>query len=95
MIEIKTESGFSYSLPEARVKDNRELFDALVEYFEEKDVASRIMIFRNKITTLLLGEDGRRALYEHCRDEESGVVLSGRVDDEVFEILTTNKLIKN
>lgn len=92
MIEIKTESGFSCSVPEARVKDNRELFDALVGWLRGND--SEAAECWNKIPKLLLGADGYAALCEHCRDED-GIVLSSRVDEEIREILATQELVKN
>lgn len=95
MAEIKTKSGFEFEIPEERLRNNRELFDALVEWLEEPDKAAKLLLFRRKVEPLALGADGLRALYEHCRDAESGVVLSSRVDDEVFEILTTEKILKN
>lgn len=92
MIEIKTESGFSYSLPEARVKDNRELLDALVGWLGGKDGEATENWIR--IPKLLLGADGYAALCEYCRDED-GIVLSSKVDSEIKEILRTQELVKN
>lgn len=92
MIEIKTASGFSCSVEDARVEDNRELLDALVGWLRGNDSeATECWV---KIPKLLLGADGYAALCEHCRDE-SGVVLSSRVDAEVEEILREQELIKN
>ena len=92
MIEIKTASGFSFSVPDARVKDNRELLDALVGWIRgEEGEATECWV---KIPKLLLGADGYAALCEHCRDE-NGIVLSSRVDAEVREILQAQELVKN
>lgn len=92
MIEIKTESGFSCSVPEARVKDNRELLDAMVGWLRGDDTEATESWVR--IPRLLLGADGYAALCEHCRDED-GIVLSSCVDAEIREILETQELIKN
>ena len=92
MIEIKTESGFSFSVPDERVKDNRELLDALVGWIRGND--SEATECWMQIPKLLLGADGYAALCEHCRDA-NGVVLSSRVDAEVKEILQEQELIKN
>lgn len=92
MIEIKTVSGFSCSVEDARVKDNRELLDALVGWLRGKD--SEEAECWVQIPRLLLGAEGYAALCEHCRDED-GIVLSSRVDAEIREILETQELVKN
>jgi len=91
MIEIKTESGFSLSVEDARVNDNRELLDAMVDWIRGGSGSVESWV---RIPRLLLGADGYAALCEHCRDE-NGVVLNSRVDAEVKEILEKQELVKN
>ena len=70
-------SGFEFEVADD-VCDNMELLDAVVDADENPLAVS-------KIVKLLLGEDQRRALYDHLRDESGRVpVLS--VSNAVAEI---------
>lgn len=60
-MKITTWSGFSCDLPDAAL-DNMELVDALAEMQSESDTLAVSRVLR-----LLLGNDNRKALYDHLR----------------------------
>lgn len=79
-------SGFEFEVADD-VCDNMELLDAVVDADENPLAVS-------KIVKLLLGEDQRRALYDHLRDESGRVpVLS--VSNAVAEIFQSTTKTKN
>lgn len=77
-MEGKTSSGFVYSVAEG-AEDDMELLEALIDIDEGK-----LSGIRNAIT-MLIGEDGKNALYEHCR--VNGRVSATKVMEEIKEIL--------
>lgn len=77
-MEGKTSSGFSFSVAEG-AEDDMELLEALIDIDEGK-----LSGIRNAIT-MLIGEEGKKALYDHCR--VNGRVSAARVMEEVKEIL--------
>lgn len=60
-MKITTRSGFSCDLPEAAI-DNMEMVDALAEMQSDSDTLAVSRVLR-----LLLGNDNRKALYDHLR----------------------------
>ena len=81
MIKGKIACGFEYEIEES-VLDNMELIDAIAEADENHLGVS-------KVIRLLLGNDQRRALYDHLRTPEGNVPI-GKVKDAIVEIFQGN-----
>ena len=84
MIKGTTSSGFEYSIKNDAL-DDMELLDALVEMDEGSATSYRYAI------KALLGEEQRKALYEHVRNKKTGRVSAKAVFKEFAEVLTTAK----
>lgn len=72
-----TSTGFEYVI-EDTVLDDMELLEMLTDI--DKGDASKLP----EVVYLLFGEDGKRALYDHCR--ENGRVKISRIGKELAEI---------
>ena len=87
----KTSSGFEYEIDD-EVKDDMELLDALIELDEGEPAGIK------KATLIMLGQEQKNALYEHCR-KQNGRVSASMVIAEFKEILDsaqeTNTELKN
>lgn len=83
MVEVKTNSGFVIEFDEARA-DNMEFLDALTDADENIANAGRAI-------SLLLGKEGRAALYDHVRTEDGRVPINA-VASEFLEILEKAEL---
>ena len=77
-IHIVTESGFEWDFDED-VGDDQELLDALVEV--DKNPGGY-----TKAIKMMMGEDGKAALYEHLRNEK-GRVPATKVAQAIGEIM--------
>lgn len=77
-MKITTRSGFSCDLPDATL-DNMELVDALAEMQSDSDTLAVSSVLR-----LLLGNDNRKALYDHLRVD--GRVPIEEVTAEISDI---------
>lgn len=88
-VQGTTKSGFKFDVDKA-VVDDMELVDALSELQEGNGLAT------SKIVKMILGEDQKKALYDHLRGE-SGRVSTTAVSTEVTEILNSigEKVVKN
>ena len=75
----KTESGFNFKIDET-VVDDMELVEELAE--ADKDI-SRFP----QVLTKVLGEEQKKKLYDHLRDENGRVTISATVK-EFEEIMT-------
>lgn len=88
MIEGKTASGFEFSVDERVVTDF-----TFLELLTKLDGQAMM-----QLPGRLLGETGKAALIEHCRDEE-GFVPAARISEECMEIVNLcgerNKAVKN
>lgn len=84
MIEGKTSSGFKYKIADDAL-DDMELLDALAEMDEGSSTSYRYAI------KALLGEDQRKALYEHVRDKKTGRVSAKAVFRAFAEVLNSAK----
>ncbi len=84
-IEGKTSSGFEYKIDKRRL-DNYELLEAI----SELETNSFKII---DIVELLLGEN-KDKLRDHLRDED-GFVSMQKMNDEITEIFSSNKEVKN
>lgn len=76
MIEGKTSSGFKFAVDERVVTDF-----TFLELLTHLDGQALIVL-----PGRLLGEDGKAALIEHCRDGE-GYVPTARITEECMEII--------
>lgn len=78
MVTGTTSSGFAFSLDE-KALDNMELVDTLAEMQSGDPLAI------SAVVRMVLGEEQRRALYEHLRTAD-GRVPATAVSDAVMEI---------
>lgn len=76
-MEITTETGLKLDIDE-NVFDDMELIDALAE-LEENPIAI------SKVVKMMFGTDGKKHLYDHCRNEK-GRVETVRVNNEITDI---------
>lgn len=76
-MKITTESGLKLDIDE-NVFDDMELIDALAE-LEENPIAI------SKVVKMMFGADGKKQLYDHCRNEK-GRVETVRVNNEITDI---------
>ena len=89
-VKIKTSSGFEWEF-DSDVVDDQELLDALME------VDNKISSY-SKAVKMLLGEDGKAALYESLRNEKGRVPATKVASSiaEIFKLISEeNKKIKN
>lgn len=77
---MRTESGFEYTIAEG-MQDDAELFDDLLAMDEGNIKPAK------RVATGILGEDGQKRLYEHCRDEKTKRVSLKKVYEEISYIL--------
>ena len=84
---MRTASGFEFQIDKAAL-DDMELVEALANIDKDPTVIPTIL-------RLILGDEGKGKLYEHCRDE-SGRVRASRVAAEITDIfrLATDDLKK-
>lgn len=82
----KTSTGFAYSINENAL-NNFELLDLFAGVDENP-------LLLPKAIEMLLGKDGKEALYNHVRLED-GTVPADKISDELAEIITGNKEVKN
>ena len=80
LVRGTTSSGFAFSLP-ADAADNMELIDALADAMDDNPVAI------SRVCRLFLGDETRKALYDHLR-ESDGRVPTGAVMDDLKEIFS-------
>ncbi len=72
-----TKSGFEFEI-DSNVLDNMELVDALAEASED---ATQI----SKAIRMILGDEQKKKLYEHVRNED-GVVSVTAISDELLDM---------
>ena len=84
MIEGVTKSGFKFAISDDAL-DDMELLDALSDMDEGKATSYKYAI------SALLGEEQRKALYEHVRDKKTGRVSAKKVFTAFAEILNAAK----
>ena len=75
----KTSTGFKFEIPDEAL-DDMEVLDALIDLDAGEPSGLKAAMIG------LIGMDGRKALYEHCK-KESGRVSAGLVMNEFKEIL--------
>lgn len=82
----KTSTGFIYSINE-NVLNNFELLELFAEVDENP-------LLLPKVLTMILGKDGKKALYDHVRLED-GTVPADKISNELLEIINGSKEVKN
>lgn len=82
----KTSTGFEYLINENAL-NNFELLDLFAEVDENP-------LLLPKVIEMLLGKEGKQALYDHVRLED-GTVPADKISNELFEIINGSKEIKN
>lgn len=82
----KTSTGFVYEINE-NVLNNFELLELFAEVDENP-------LLLPKLLTMLLGKDGKQALYDHVRIED-GTVPADKISSELLEIISGNNSVKN
>lgn len=86
---IATESGFTWDIDDG-ARDDQELVDAFIVMDEHPERYSLVL-------SILLGEEGKKALYEHCRNAK-GRVPASQIQKELRDIIDCmkeNPIIKN
>lgn len=78
MIKGKTNSGFEFELSEETI-NSMELVDALAEASDDDPISV------SRVVKLFLGDDLRKKLYDHLRNEQGRVPIAV-VNTEVMEI---------
>lgn len=86
MIIGKTKSGFEYEISEEDL-ENYELVEALGEVDENP-------LLLSKVVNMLLGKEQANKLKNHLRTE-SGTVPIGKIAEEIMDIFTNQKEVKN
>lgn len=86
MIEGKTQSGFAFSI-DPEIQDDMELLEAIADADENP---LRI----TSVLKRLLGEEQKRALYEHLRNEKGRVSIKA-VSQEIVDIFNSSQQGKN
>lgn len=82
----KTSTGFVYKINENAL-NNFELLDLFAEVDENP-------LLLPKVLSKLLGEETKKALYDHVRLED-GTVPVDKVSNELMEIINGNQEVKN
>ncbi len=86
----KTSTGFEFEVF-ANVMQNAEF----LELFADVQDGENLKIF--KLVKLVLGEDQKKKLYDHIRDEDGDVSIDDLADEvrEIFETISAAKETKN
>lgn len=82
-----TKSGFSFEIDEDTLND-AELLEELISL--DKGDAMKYP----EVVKMILGEDQKKALYDHIRNEKGRVPLD-KLSNEIIEIFKTSKSGKN
>ncbi len=91
MVKVKTKSGFKCEVDERALNDWR-----MVDYIgliDSNDLTEQIEGFRG-LVHLLLG-DNVKALEKHIMDKNNGYIPTDIMSEELREIITSAKEIKN
>ena len=86
MISGKTQSGFEYTIAD-NIGDDYELLELMGEVRNGDTLAIFELIDR------VLGKEQHKALKEHCRID--GRVSTTRMNEEIVDIVTNSKEVKN
>lgn len=85
MLKGKTSSGFKFEIAEGAL-DNYELVEALA------DIDTNPLVI-TKVVNLLLGEEQKKMLKDHVRNEE-GIVTTTALMKEIEDIFKTQNEVK-
>lgn len=80
MIKGTTSSGFAFEIAD-EARDDMELLEAFIDLDNGKMGAI------SRAISALLGELQKKALYEHCRNKETGRVSANAVFEAIKEIM--------
>ena len=86
MVTGKTQSGFEYTIAD-NIGDDYELLELMGEVRSGDTLAIFALIDR------VLGKEQHKALKEHCRVD--GRVSTTRMNEEIVDIFTNSKEVKN
>lgn len=86
MLEGKTKSGFAFCVDENRINN--------MEYIECVAVVENDLSVLPRMLTLLLGDEQKRALYDHVRTEDGRVPIDA-IEKEFYDIMSGNEELKN
>lgn len=86
MVTGKTQSGFEYTIAD-NIGDDYELLELMGEVRNGDTLAIFALIDR------VLGKEQHKALKEHCRVD--GRVSTTRMNEEIVDIFTNSKEVKN
>lgn len=89
-----TSTGFAYELDESRADDMR-LVELLAVIEDDSAGSFAQILAAGKAVAMLLGEDGKKALYDHIGTRYDGRVPTGDLFAELEEILSGTDAEKN
>ena len=82
---IKTSTGFSADINPRKLQDM-----SFLEAFSRMQNGEPLQLFT--VLSIILGEDGKLALYQHCAEHDAdGIVSAAAVKSELVEILKALK----
>lgn len=81
-----TESGFAFSFDEA-VLDDMRFVDVLAEIVDPDSTEIDTITATSKLSTMLLGKEQKKKLYEHIGSKHKGRVPVAKLSAEIFEII--------
>lgn len=85
MLKGKTKTGFEYEINQENLDD--------MEFLELLNEVDTNPLLLPKLAVILLGEDGKKRLYEHVRKD--GRVPISAVSDILMDIFNNHKDLKN
>ena len=94
MREGKTRTGFEYKYDETLLDDMRFL-DLLSELMDDETPELKILASSTKLINMMLGKDGKKALYDHIAALNDGRVPTAVAMAEIGDILNGSNDIKN
>ncbi|MBR3330716.1 MAG: hypothetical protein IKG25_05795 [Mogibacterium sp.] len=86
----KTKTGFSFHLDPTDVQDMCVL-DYLADVLDPESPEIRKIISMSKLTEKVLGQDQKKALYNHIAEKHDGKVPPAVLEAELTDILSGNE----
>lgn len=94
MREGTTSTGFHYTFDEEQLDDMR-FVDVLVDVVNDDTPMLERLQGVSTLLQLLLGKDGKKALYAHIGERYNGRVPQAELERELTEIMQGSKELKN
>lgn len=91
MLTGVTSSGFQYEITDDRL-NNMELISALRKFDKSENDGDKALVM-DEVSSLLLGEKQKAALYEHLRTPEGNVPIPAFMED--IQSIVFNEKAKN